>query len=105
MPVILQVNFVTPDRPAQQAQLESAKAIAQQPGLRWKVWINDEAAQTRGGIYLFDDLKSAKAWGDDILPERLKARGATNISIRYFDVNEEASLVTHAPLLQRAVAA
>ncbi|GGC89728.1 YdhR family protein [Chelatococcus reniformis] len=105
MPVILQVNFATAERPASQAQIESAKAIAQQPGLRWKVWINDEASQTRGGIYLFDDLKSAKAWGDDVLPERLKARGATHISIRYFDVNEDASLVTHAPLLQRAAAA
>jgi hypothetical protein len=105
MPIILQVNFVSPSVPDQQLQLDSARSIALQPGLRWKVWLNDEESQTRGGIYLFDDLKSAQAWGDDILRARLQARGAEDISIRYFDVNEAASLMTRAPLLEHAKAA
>lgn len=105
MAVILQVNFVTTDKTELQAQLESAKAIARLPGLLWKIWINDEASQTRGGIYLFDDLTSAQAWGDAVLPERLKARGAKDVSIRYFEINEQASILTRAPLLQTAAAA
>lgn len=109
MSIILQVNFTPgPAHAAQSAseKLESARRIAALPGLSWKLWIQEESGGTRGGIYLFDDLASAKAWGNDQLTPRLLEGGATDISIRYFTINEEASRITHAPLeLRQAVAA
>ncbi|HKU96270.1 MAG TPA: YdhR family protein [Vineibacter sp.] len=103
MPVILQVNY-TPSAAQANAsphdKIESAKAIARLPGLLWKVWIEDKVSNTRGGIYLFEDLASAKAWGDDVLATRLAQGGGRDVSIRYFDVNEEPSVITRAPLAQ-----
>jgi len=101
MPVLLQVNFVPGPGQASQSQadkLASARHIAGLPGLAWKVWIQDPGSNTRGGIYLFADLASAQAWGDSQLRPRLEQGGATGISIRYFDVNEEPSRITRAPL-------
>jgi hypothetical protein len=101
MPIILQVNYApSPTQPPQSREqcIAAAEAIAALPGLRWKVWIKDEASATRGGIYLFDDIESARAWGDMVLPKRLADAGGSNISIRYFEVNEEQSRVTRAPL-------
>ena len=109
MSIILQVNFTPgPDHAAQSAheKQEAARRIAALPGLSWKIWIHEETGNTRGGIYLFDDLASAKAWGDDQLTPRLHEKGASDISIRYFAINEEASRITNAPLEARqAVAA
>lgn len=101
MPIILQVNFTpgeTGPREAQDDFNAVARYISELPGFRWKIWIEDPASTTRGGIYLFDDLATARAWGDDQLRPRLVEDGATNILIRYFDINEEASAINHAPL-------
>ncbi len=100
MPVILQVNF-TPG-PAHRAQtraerLQSAQHIAEFPGLRWKAWIGNQAADTAGGIYLFDNDSRASAW-EEQLRQRLAAAGATDVLIRHFEVDEEASAITRAPL-------
>jgi hypothetical protein len=100
MPVILQVNF-TPG-PGHRGQtradrLQSARRIAEFGGLRWKVWIGNEATDTVGGIYLFDDDARASAWEEQLRP-RLAAAGATGILIRHFEVDEEASAITHARL-------
>ncbi len=101
MAIILQVNF-TPG-PAQVAQslddrLESARNIAKLAGLAWKVWIQEHEGTTRGGIYLFETLADARDWGDRLLRPRLAEGGASDISIRYFEVNEAPSRITHAPL-------
>ncbi|HEX2886560.1 YdhR family protein [Vineibacter terrae] len=108
MPVILQVNYTPSDKQSRQApqdRIESAKAIAKLPGLLWKVWIEDSVSNTRGGIYLFENLDSAKAWGDGVLATRLAEGGGSDVSIRYFDVNEEPSVITRAPLAQLLQAA
>jgi len=36
-----------------------ASQIAQVPGLRWKIWLLNEAESRGGGIYLFDDEEAA----------------------------------------------
>jgi hypothetical protein len=104
MPVLMQVNFEPGAKQARETQ-DDYNAVAQfisgLPGFRWKIWIQDPAAATRGGIYLFDDLAAARAFGDDQLGPRLREDGATNISIRYFAINEEASAINHAPLTGR----
>lgn len=100
MPVILQVNYMPGAKQrnaSTEARVDSARSIAQLPGLRWKVWIADPEAGRRGGIYLFDDLASARAWGTQV-EQRLAAGGGTDLQIRYFDVDEAPSAVTRAPL-------
>jgi hypothetical protein len=106
---LLQVNF-TWDLPAEEkakyADPDGPRQIADQPGLHWKIWIHDEATNSAGGIYLWEDEKSARAWGDDLLPKRLaQLPNVRDISIRYFDIDPEASAVTRAPLPSLAAAA
>ena len=109
MSIILQVNY-TPSEQQEQvsdsARLESADNIARNvSGLQWKVWISNADAKLRGGIYLFDDLESARKWGEGNLRERLAANGGTNISITYFEVDEKLSAITRATLSSAKLAA
>src|ERR1700712_2063738 len=109
MAIILQVNY-TPsaqqDQQSESARIESAERIANDvAGLQWKVWISNSAEKLRGGIYLFDDLDSAKVWGEGNLRGRLAANGGTNISITYFDADEKLSAITRAAFSKPALAA
>jgi hypothetical protein len=108
MPVLMQVNFTPGDKQNRETQDDLnavAHFISQLSGFRWKIWIVDEATSTRGGIYLFDDLAAAKAFGDDLLRPRLQEDGARDIAVRYFEINEEASAINHAPLTRPAATA
>lgn len=109
MAIILQVNY-TPsaqqDQISDAARLDSADSIAKNVGgLHWKVWISNADAKLRGGIYLFDTIENAKAWGEGNLRGRLAANGGTNISITYFEVDEALSAITRATLPPTALAA
>jgi hypothetical protein len=109
MAIILQVNY-TPsaqqDQQSDAARVESAERIAKDvAGLQWKVWISNTTEKLRGGIYLFDDLASAKTWGEGNLRERLAANGGTNISITYFEADEKLSAITRATFSKSAIAA
>jgi hypothetical protein len=109
MAVLLQVNYTPNPNPGPQAEasrLASAENIANNvAGLQWKVWIGNTAENLRGGIYLFDDLASARTWGEGKLRERLAANGGTNVSVTYFDVDEQLSAVTRAPIAAPHLAA
>lgn len=108
MAIILQVNYRP--SPAQAAtpepkRLEGARRIADTVGgLQWKVWIGSQEDGLRGGIYLFDDRASARAWAEGDLRPRLLDGGATDVLIRYFEVDEVLSEITRAPI-ERARAA
>jgi hypothetical protein len=101
MPVILQVNFA-PGEKQRRESLDDLNAVArfisELPGFRWKIWIRTEDSSLRGGIYLFDDHASARAFAEDQLRPRLVEDGASDILIRYFDIDEEPSAINHAPL-------
>ncbi len=76
---------------------ELAEHIAGTPGLRWKVWTENEADGVGGGIYLFDDEASARAYVEEHTA-RLESFGITAVRAKLFDVNEPLSAVTRAPL-------
>jgi hypothetical protein len=102
MSIILQANF-TPspeqERQSGDALVETAEQIAKGVGgLQWKVWISSSKDRLRGGIYFFDDIESARAWGEGSLRELLAAGGGTDIALTYFDVDEKLSAITRAPI-------
>ncbi len=76
---------------------ELAELIAVTPGLRWKVWTENEADGLGGGIYLFDDEASARAYVEEHTA-RLAGFGITDVRAKVFAVNERLSAVTRAPL-------
>jgi len=100
-PKILQINFRFSIAAADLAQgfAPAVQRIADTPGLRWKVWLMNEAERESGGIYLFDDAASLQAYVDGPIIAGLKALSAvSDISVKVFDVPEEFSLATRAPI-------
>ena len=96
MPHLLQINYRFS---VSRAEFESgfdaiASEIAQVPGLRWKIWLLDEAESRGGGIYLFDDEESVRAYLEGPIVAALKSE----LSVKSFSVLEEPTAVTRGPI-------
>jgi hypothetical protein len=99
--MILQINFNlnVPVAEYQKIVDSVAHAFVDVPGLRWKIWLLNPAAQEAGGIYLFDSQASLDAYLNGPLVAQL--RGLTsirNVSVKQFEVMPEATALTRGPL-------
>lgn len=100
MAVILQVDFPFQGPWGQdmaQAMQGLAQSIATEPGLIWKIWTENQAANEAGGIYLFSDVASAQAYLT-MHTARLKSFGIEPVAAKIFDVNAELSAIDRGPL-------
>lgn len=98
---LLQVNmnFSVSRAELEAAWLGAAQPIADTPGLRWKVWLMNEAAREAGGIYLFESEDAAQAYLGGPIVAALKASPAvSNISAKLFDVLEAHTAITKGPV-------
>ena len=99
MPYLLQVDFPYQgpwgDEMAA-AMTGLAQSIAQEPGLIWKIWTENQAEGRAGGIYLFRDAASAARYQDKHTA-RLKAFGVEGIVARSFAVNPALTAITRGP--------
>ena len=69
------------------------------PGLKWKIWLLNPAAQEAGGIYLFDSQASLDAYVNGPLVARLRGLTAIrNVSIKQFEVMSEITALTRGPV-------
>lgn len=100
MATLLQVDFPS-DGPfgaaMAEAYAELAASISTEPGLVWKIWTENAAERTAGGIYLFTDEESARAYAR-MHTARLEGFGVTGIRAMVFDVNEPLTATTRGPL-------
>ncbi len=74
-----------------------AESIANEPGLIWKIWTENQAAGEAGGIYLFKEALSAEAYLA-MHTARLKSFGVPRVNGKVFEVNDVLSLIDRAPL-------
>lgn len=74
-----------------------AESIANEPGLIWKIWTENQAAGEAGGIYLFKDVPSAEAYLA-MHTARLMSFGVQRVNGKVFEVNDALSLIDRAPL-------
>ena len=98
--MILQINFNfnVPVAEYQTMTDSVAHAFIDVPGLRWKIWLLNPAAQEAGGIYLFDSQASLDAYLNGPLIAKLRGLPAIrNISIRQFGAMPEATALTRSP--------
>src|SRR5215475_10707776 len=98
--MILQINFNfnVPVAEYQKMVDSVAEAFLDVPGLKWKIWLLNPAAQEAGGMYLFDNQASLDAYLAGPLVAQL--RGLTsvrNVSIKQFEVMPELTAVTCGP--------
>lgn len=102
--VVVQINYRRPDMSKAEWDArysdETAAPFVSLPGLQWKIWLDDPTdAQLSGGIYLFEDRASAQAYLDGPIVARMRANTAfRDLQIRMFNVRENMSLITRAPI-------
>ncbi len=79
------------------AMRELAESIAQEPGLIWKIWTENPAENTAGGVYLFTEQDHAQAYLD-MHTQRLNNVGIADVSGRLFEVNRPLSEIDRGPI-------
>ncbi len=98
---ILQLNFkfnVTGSE-YEQAVTPLANPIAAVEGLRWKIWIINEAEGEAGGIHLFEDEASVNAYLEGPIAAQVTSHPAlSDFSVKQFDVMEDQTAVTRGPI-------
>ncbi len=108
--VIVQVNYRRPDMPQAEWEArytpERARQFLAVDGLQWKAWLDGSDERRAGGIYLFADRKAAEAYVNGPIVARMKANpDVSELDIRIFDVRQNMSEITRAPLPSLALAA
>lgn len=78
---------------------EYAKLLQQVKGLVWKIFIINMEENLTGGLYLFENEKAAEDYIEGPVFNLLKnTPGLNNFRIKLFDVMEEESKITRAPI-------
>ncbi len=76
-----------------------AAAIAAVPGLRWKIWLFDEATSRGGGTYLFDDEAAVQAFLAGPIVAVLRTRPEfRDVSVQSYSIVERPTAVTRGPV-------
>ena len=98
---IMQLNFKfnVSGEEYKQAVAPLAGEIAAVPGLRWKIWIFNEAESEAGGIHLFDDEDSVNTYlQGDIAAQVVNHPALSDFSVKQFDVMEDVTVITRGPI-------
>lgn len=102
MPVqMLVVHFAINCLPADyvQAMQPLVDEISNAQGLRWKIWLLNEAQCTAGGLYLWDDEPSVRAFLGSPLIDRLRHHpSVSDFRVMPFDILEAETRTTHGPV-------
>lgn len=98
MPILLQVDFPFSGpfgTEMTKVLADLAESITKEPGFIWKIWTENEAEKEVGGIYLFQNKATAKAYLK-MHSARLKELGVTEVRGRIYNINSGLSKVTNA---------
>lgn len=99
--VLVQIRFrhnMTRDDYLTQA-LTRADEIAAVDGLLWKIWPFNAEERSAGGVYLFDDAASARAYIEGPLVAGLRASTEiSDLAIMMSEVAEPPTAITRGPL-------
>jgi hypothetical protein len=104
MKKILQINFKfkIPRSDLEKAFLEMAPRFGPSgdvKGLLWKIWLVNEAEKSSGGIYLFEDDASVKAYlQGEIIAGLRKNPAASDVEAKVFDILPEHTKITRGPV-------
>lgn len=93
----IQINFrlKLPVEDYQAMCVSSAPAIADVPGLQWKLFALDGEDAAAAGIYLFADRAAAEAYVEGPILGGLRSHpGIADLSIRMMELDEGLSRIT-----------
>ena len=98
---IVRINF---EYTCSEAELEGMAnelkdTISDVNGLVWKVWTHNAEDALSGGIYLFEDRDAAEAYVNGPIGDEMRDHPElSNLEVNYFDIMEEPSRATSAPV-------
>ncbi len=92
----LKVN-TQPDADMQKRLQQLAESIAKEPGVLWKIWTYEDGTNHIGSTYLFKDIEHLQRYKEMHI-KRLNSLGITDITDHVFDIMEDLSRITKAPL-------
>jgi hypothetical protein len=104
-PKILQINFKLNASTADYEKVcqSVAQAVADVPGLRWKIWLLNEREKEAGGMYLFDTEQALNDYLAGPIVAQVKSHPAIqDLSAKQFEVMGEVTAITRGPLLAMA---
>jgi hypothetical protein len=99
--IILQVKFSfdVDMKEFQKLSAEAAPGIATVPGLKWKLWLTDEAASVHSGVYLFEDEASLQAYLNGPVINALRTNPhMRNLETKVYAIDDVRSAITRAPI-------
>lgn len=98
---ILQINFRFNVSRAEYEEVadQLAQSFADLSGLRWKIWLMNEAESEAGGIYLFEDETSVQSFLNGPLATQVTSHPAlSDFSVKTFDVMSSPTEIAHGPV-------
>jgi hypothetical protein len=98
---IVQINYRFSVSASELGQGLAALAgdISRVEGLRWKIWLMNEAEGEAGGIYLFENEECANAYlTGPIVAGFAKHPAVSDVSVQLFDPDPGLSAVTRGPI-------
>jgi hypothetical protein len=98
---ILQINFKLNGSSAEYRKIAESvvQAIADVPGLIWKIWLLNETDGEAGGIYLFQDEHSFATYLSGPIIRQIKSLPQLReISAKRFTTIPELTVVTRGPV-------
>jgi hypothetical protein len=104
---ILQLNFKfnVPRADYEQAVSPLADEFAGVDGLQWKIWLMNEEESEAGGIMLFDDGASVKAFLEGPLAAQVTGHPAlSDFSVKQFDMMKSETFITRGPVSEHTQA-
>lgn len=100
--VIVQVNYKYEGDPAAWAKnytRERAEMFVNLPGLKWKIWLDAPEENRTGGLYLFEDRRSADAYvNGPLLARHRKNPAISDMQVRVFNTRDEMTSITRGPI-------
>ena len=100
---LVEINFKLTVSGAEyeQAVAPLAQTVADVGGLQWKIWLLNEQAHEAGGVYLFADGDSARAFLDSSLVAQVKSAPIlSDFRTAQFDLIENLTAITHGPIAE-----
>lgn len=77
---------------------KGAEKLSALPGLQWKIWGIDREKAEGCGVYLYATRRDAEIRAAKAVPELAARDGICNITTQIFEIEEDLTKITKAPI-------
>ena len=94
-------NYSMPTEELKKIMPAVAPKFSEIPGCNWKIWLINEDHKEAGGVYLFESATELEQFlKSNLFASVANNPALSNFTINTFGIEEEASVITGAPLMK-----